>query len=147
MQFIETVAIIIAAAVLLLAAIYLRRHLLRRSGGTIDMSVRLHTSGRGWGWAFGIGRFTGDELQWFRIFSLWPGPKRSYSRPAMEVVRRRSPTGPETLALPPGAIILTCTHRGTRVEVAMADAALTGFLSWLEAAAPGAPFISDRAAS
>ncbi|GAA1659973.1 DUF2550 domain-containing protein [Fodinicola feengrottensis] len=147
MQFIEVAALVVIAAVALLAAIYTRRHLLRRSGGTVEMSVRLTTRGRGWGWAFGVGRFSGDELQWFRIFSLWPRPKRLFLRPSMEILRRRSPSGPETLALPPGAIVLVCSDRGSRIEVALADGALTGFLSWLEAAAPGAPFLSDRAAS
>jgi len=77
MQFIEIAALVILAAVALLAAIYVRRHLLRRSGGTIEMSVRLTTRGRGWGWAFGVARFSGVELQWFRFFSLW---RREISR-------------------------------------------------------------------
>nr|WP_279579602.1 hypothetical protein [Fodinicola feengrottensis] len=44
MQFIEVAALVVIAAVALLAAIYTRRHLLRRSGGTVEMSVRLTTT-------------------------------------------------------------------------------------------------------
>jgi hypothetical protein len=33
--------------------------------------------------------------------------------------------------------VLGCLHRGTRLELAMSEDALTGFLAWLEAAPPG----------
>ena len=50
---------------------------------------------------------------------------------------RRVPDGEEELALLSDAVILTCLHRGTRLELAMSEDALTGFLAWLEAAPPG----------
>lgn len=50
---------------------------------------------------------------------------------------RRAAEGEEELALLSDAIILTCLHRGTRLELAMSEDALTGFLAWLEAAPPG----------
>jgi hypothetical protein len=33
--------------------------------------------------------------------------------------------------------VLVCEHKGLRLELAMSDDALTGFLAWLEAAPPG----------
>ncbi len=49
---------------------------------------------------------------------------------------RRAPEGEEELALLSDAVILVCLHRGTRLELAMSEDALTGFLAWLEAARP-----------
>jgi hypothetical protein len=47
------------------------------------------------------------------------------------------PEGEEELALLSDHVILACLHRGTRLELAMSEDALTGFLAWLEAAPPG----------
>jgi hypothetical protein len=58
-------------------------------------------------------------------------------RSAIEVLHRRLPEGQEELALLSDAVVLVCEHRGVRLELAMSDDALTGFLAWLEAAPPG----------
>ncbi|BFO15324.1 hypothetical protein SHKM778_17120 [Streptomyces sp. KM77-8] len=58
-------------------------------------------------------------------------------RSAIEVAGRRLPEGEEELALLSDSVILVCLHRGTRLELAMSEDALTGFLAWLEAAPPG----------
>ncbi|WP_044471397.1 DUF2550 family protein, partial [Streptomyces turgidiscabies] len=58
-------------------------------------------------------------------------------RSSIEVAGRRAPDGEEELALLSDAVVLACLHRGTRLELAMSDDALTGFLAWLEAAPPG----------
>lgn len=58
-------------------------------------------------------------------------------RSSIEVLARRAPEGEEELALLSDAIVLGCSHRGTRLELAMSEDALTGFLAWLEAAPPG----------
>lgn len=68
---------------------------------------------------------------------LRPRPRRVLERSAIEVAGRRAPEGEEELALLSDAIILACLHRGTRLELAMSEDALTGFLAWLEAAPPG----------
>jgi len=119
----------------------LRRRLIQRSGGTFDCSLRWDvpdksdTSGKGWG--YGIARYNGDRIEWFRVFSYAPRPRRTLERSAIEVAGRRAPEGEEELALLSDAIILACQHRGTRLELAMSEDALTGFLAWLEAAPPG----------
>ncbi|MFG2649330.1 DUF2550 domain-containing protein [Streptomyces sp. NPDC048436] len=119
----------------------LRRRLIQRSGGTFDCSLRWDapekgdTSGKGWG--YGVARYNGDRIEWYRVFSYAPRPRRTLERSAIEVVDRRAPDGEEELALLSDAIVLGCVHRGVRLELAMGEDALTGFLAWLEAAPPG----------
>ena len=40
--------------------------------------VRPARAGRGW--LLGLGRYSGETLEWFRIFSLSPRPKRAWER-------------------------------------------------------------------
>ncbi|WP_443089451.1 DUF2550 domain-containing protein [Yinghuangia sp. ASG 101] len=91
----------------------------------------------GKGWVFGIARYSGDRIQWFRVFSYAPRPRRVLNRHDIEVVERRLPVGHEELALLAGAVVLVCRHDGEPLELAMSEDALTGFLAWLEAAPPG----------
>jgi hypothetical protein len=141
---------VVALVLLGLFVFGLRRRLIQRSGGTFDCSLRwnarasadaesglpdLEPSGKGW--VYGVARYSGDRVEWFRVFSYAPRPRRALERSAIEVLSRRSPQGEEELALLSDAIILCCLHRGTRLELAMSEDALTGFLAWLEAAPPG----------
>jgi hypothetical protein len=136
---------IIVAGLLGLFVFGLRRRLIQRPGGTFDCSLRLAppegadplaTTG-GKGWVYGVARYSGDRVEWFRVFSYAPRPRRVLDRPAIEVLGRRAPQGSEELALLSDAVVLACSHRGTRLELALSDDALTGFLAWLEAAPPG----------
>lgn len=128
-------------AVLVLIALYVRRSLLQRDGG-FDMCVR-GTSHEGWagGWAFGIGRYRGESLEWFRTFSFTTWPKRSFRRDGMTVENRREPDAEESYELPAGHVVMVCGVEGVPVEVSMTEAAATAFLSWLEAAPPGGQFV------
>lgn len=156
-----------AALLLALAGLFafgLRRRLLQRSGGTFDCNLRWNAPGPpagaagdsksdgedrasaaesrdaargGKGWAYGVARYNGDEIEWFRVFSYAPRPRRVLERSRIEVLQRRDPEGEEELALLSDAVILACALHGTRVELAMSEDALTGFLAWLEAAPPG----------
>src|SRR5690606_8112799 len=92
----------------------------------------------GRGWAPGLGRFDGDVLRWYRIFSLSIRPKYVLHRSQLEVQSRRAPDEMELLALPENAIVLRCAYRDGHLDIAMRQGALNGFLSWLEAAPPGA---------
>jgi hypothetical protein len=119
----------------------LRRRLIQRSGGTFDCSLRWNAPARGdtsgKGWIYGVARYNGDRVAWFRVFSYSPRPRRLLERAEIEVTDRRLPEGEEELALLSDAVVLGCLHRGTRLELAMSEDALTGFLAWLEAAPPG----------
>lgn len=139
-------ALLVCGLVVVLVAVGLfvfglRRRLIQRSGGTFDCSVRWDlpekpdTSGKGW--VYGVARYSGDRIMWFRVFSYAPRPRRILERQAIEVLSRRTPEGEEELALLSDAIVLGCSHQGVRLELAMSEDALTGFLAWLEAAPPG----------
>jgi hypothetical protein len=132
-----------ALVVLTLAAVAVlavRRRVITRRGGTFDCSLRLRPSDSGKGWALGIGRYSGDSLEWYRVFSYATRPRHVMARRELEIVDRRVPEGAEAFALLSGAVIVRCrdgSDAGAIVEFAMGDDALTGFLSWLEAAPPG----------
>ncbi|MFC8273083.1 DUF2550 domain-containing protein [Streptomyces sp. NPDC057271] len=142
--------LVVALVVIGLFVFGLRRRLIQRAGGTFDCSLRWDipeeqdlppgsTGGTptGKGWVYGVARYSGDEIAWFRVFSYAPRPRRVLERSAIEVLERRMPEGEEELALLSDAVIQGCMHRGTRLELAMSEDALTGFLAWLEAAPPG----------
>jgi hypothetical protein len=129
--------------VLALFVFGLRRRLIQRSGGTFDCSLRwdvpVEETGEsgGKGWVYGVARYNGDQVDWFRVFSYAPRPRRTLERSGIDVRARRLPSGEEELALLSDQVVLGCSLYGTAVELAMSDDALTGFLAWLEAAPPG----------
>ncbi|MFT4011465.1 MAG: DUF2550 domain-containing protein [Nocardioidaceae bacterium] len=135
----------VAAALLLLVLLYavwliVRRRLISRHGGTFEFSVRVRPpseGGAGRGWVLGVGRYSGDVLEWFRIFSVVPRPAMTWQRATLAFDGRRDPEGAETYSLYQGHVIALCHTAAGPVEVAMDPAALTGFLAWLEAAPPG----------
>ncbi|MER6500720.1 DUF2550 domain-containing protein [Streptomyces sp. NPDC001455] len=133
--------VVVALVLLGLFVFGLRRRLIQRSGGTFDCSLRWNVPEEpdlsGKGWVYGVARYSGDQVDWFRVFSYALRPRRILERSAIEVIARRMPEGEEELALLSDAVVLGCLHRGTRLELAMSEDALTGFLAWLEAAPPG----------
>ena len=134
-----TATTVVVLVLVVLGAGLLRRVLLHRRGGTVELSLRLKTPGHGRGWVNGVGRFAGDELQWYRVFSLSPRPRRCYSRRDLQVLTRREPSGREHRALLEGAVVMECASSSQgRVDLAMSRSAVTGFLAWLEAHPPGA---------
>jgi hypothetical protein len=142
MEILEVFGLVILLVLVGLAAVYFRRQFISRRGGTIDMNLRLSTFVPGRGWSAGLGRFVGEQLRWYRMFSFGFRPRRILRRSGLRVSDRRIPEGPERLAMPDGWIIVRCIGRdgssSVEVELAMAESALTGFLSWIESAPPGA---------
>ncbi|MGI5523541.1 DUF2550 domain-containing protein [Micromonospora sp. CA-259024] len=145
MEIVEGFGIGVVVILGALLTLFVRRALVTRSGGIIRLSVRVSTMLDGRGWSPGFGRFAGDELRWYRMFSFAIRPKRVLSRKGLAVERRRLPEGQERLSMPADWVILRCTSHHAPVEIAMARSTVTGFLSWLEAAPPGA--VSPRMAS
>jgi hypothetical protein len=137
MRIFEGVAIVVVGLVSVLGLLFLRRTVIAGRGGTIELSVRLSTRVPGRGWASGLGRFVGDDLRWYRMFSFATGPRRVFSRHGLAVEGRRPPEGAERLALPGDWVIVRCTSRDGSVEIAMVQSTLAGFLSWIEAVPPG----------
>ncbi len=137
MRILEGIGIGVFALLLALALLFLRRGIIARGAGTIELSWRLTTMVSGRGWSPGIGRFVGDELRWYRMFSYSVRPRRVLSRRTLVVDSRRAPDGPERLALAPDWIVVRCVSDRALIDIAMAESTVTGFLSWIEAVPPG----------
>jgi hypothetical protein len=135
---VEALGVLALLIALPLFALAVRRRLLQRRGGTVDLSLRLKSGRHGRGWVLGVGRFEGDALEWYRVFSLAPRPRRTLTRRDLTVLAQREPRGPERLALLAGAVVMECRNSKGTVELAMEPSAVTGFLAWLEATPPGA---------
>jgi hypothetical protein len=91
----------------------------------------------GRGWLLGLGRYSGEELEWFRIFTLAPRPKRSWHRATLSYDGARDPVGLERTVLYPDHVVVDCKGPQGDVELAMSRDSLTGFQAWLEARPPG----------
>ena len=145
MRIIEGIGIGVFLLLCALGVLFTRREIIARGRGTIELNVRLSSRLPGRGWSPGIARFVADELRWYRVFSLAPRPRRTLSRRALAIDGRRQPTPTERLAMPADWIILRCMSQRESVEIAMAETTLAGFLSWIEAAPPGAVSIGFAA--
>ena len=92
-----------AGVVLLLVVLYgiclvVRRRVLSRNGGTFELSVLIRVragSPAGRGWVLGLGRYDGEALDWFRIFSPSPRPRRRWARGDLTILSHREPTDAE----------------------------------------------------
>jgi hypothetical protein len=120
------------------ACLMVRRRVIARHGGTFELSHRVRATRPGRGWLLGVGRYSGSTLEWFRVFSLSPLPKRTWERTALVYAASRVPQGAEELALYPDHLVVECrTPDGALVELAMAPQSLIGFQAWLESRNPG----------
>ena len=115
----------------------LRRRVLSRHGGTFELSHRTASATPGSGWVLGIGRYSGDNLEWFRIFSLSPWPKHVWGRSRMSYDGRRDADEGERHVLYPGHVVIACTTPDGAVELALSAQSLTGFQAWPESHTPG----------
>jgi hypothetical protein len=143
-RILEAVGICVVVLFVLLVAVFVRNRLLMIGGGTIRLQVRVNTMVPGRGWSAGIGRFAGDELRFYRMFSFGIRPTRVLDRRSLNVNDRRLPEGPERLNMPGTWIVLHCSSGRAVVDIAMAESTFTGFISWLEAGLPGQPRGSVR---
>lgn len=118
-----------------------RRRWLARQGGLFDCSVRLSGKSPGSGWALGVARYSGDNLEWFRVFSIALRPRLIFPRSQARAGAQRDPDPIESVLLYDEQRILTLELAdGRSWELAMSTASLTGLLSWLESAPPGARY-------
>lgn len=133
----DALGVVLLLVLLYGIALVIRRRGLARSSGTFELSFRARSDKAGRGWLLGVGRYSGDRLDWFRIFSLSPRPKRSWHRADLQYTGRRDPAGVEELSLYTDHVVVTCQTPAGELELAMAPASLMGFQSWLEAMPPG----------
>ncbi len=139
----------VAGALLVLAVLYavalvLRRRFIARSGGNFELSHRVRNQRHGRCWLLVVGRYSEERLEWFRIFSLSPRPKRSWVRDELTYVGRREPEGAEQVSLFPDHVVISCRSAHGDIELAMSPGTLTGFQAWLEARPPGAEMPGSR---
>ena len=146
-----TDAVWLFAAVLVLvflaaAVLASRRYLLERSGGTVECALRQRADGGAW--RLGVLSYQNDALYWYGALGVLLRPEHSYSRRALSVVSRRPALPSEAVVLGADRIVVELAagaagsasaagEGAERVELAMTDQALTGFLAWIEAAPPG----------
>ena len=130
-------AAFLVLAVLAAVLIAARRFLLERGGGTVECGLR---KGNG-PWRLGVASYQREELCWFGALGLTMRPDEVFPRRDLIVVSRRLPTDAEAASLGPGMIVVECKLGEDSgqpiVELALGESALTGLLSWLEAAPPG----------
>jgi Protein of unknown function (DUF2550) len=121
--------------VLAAAGLAARRLLLDRGGGTVECGLRRP----GGTWRLGVAAYSADELRWYDAVGVLLSPEEVLERRTLSVESRREAYPAETALLGPGMIVLTCRTGEVpeTVDLAMREAALTGFLAWLEAAPPG----------
>lgn len=135
MHAIDIVVVCVAAVALVwFAAILGRQRYMLRAPGTIPLAVRA----RGNRWQYGVARFVGGELRWYRSLGVGTRPSRVLLRARIRVVGHRSPEPDELSSLPPTAVIVTCRDGDADSDtvLALGEGAYTGFVSWLEASAP-----------
>lgn len=138
-RLLDVLATLVGLSLLALVLLVLRRRVITRSGGTFDCSLRLRPGAHGKGWVLGIGRYSGERLEWYRVFSYAMRPRRVMSRRDLQVADHRPPQGAEAFSLLSGAVVVRCRDREGPIELAMASDTLTGFLAWVESSPPGIP--------
>lgn len=136
-QVLDTIGLLLLLVLAYAIALIVRRRMICRNGGTFELSYRRRSGKPGRGWVLGIGRYTGQRLEWFRIFSLSPRPTLEWSRAELNYSGRREPQGHEVNTLYAGHVVVTCRSSSGTVELGMSPSSLTGFQAWLEAGPPG----------
>ena len=133
----DVIGVLIALVLLSGVALVVRRRVIARDGGTFELSYRVRSGRPGRGWVLGVGRYHGEQLQWFRFFSLSPRPRRVWMREDVQFEARREPEGAEEISHYAGHVVVDCSTREGDVELAMSESSLTGLQSWLESGPPG----------
>jgi Protein of unknown function (DUF2550) len=128
-------AVFLVIVLLAAAGLAVRRMLLDRGGGTVECGLRRP----GGTWRLGVAAYGAQELRWYDGFGVRLSADEALARRSLTVLSRRQADAMETARLGPGMIVITC-HTGEdaqTIDLAMGEAALTGFLAWLESAPPG----------
>lgn len=137
-EFTGVVVAIVALVLLPIVWLITRRRWLARRGALFDCSVRLRTTTPGTGWVLGVARYRDDRLEWFPSFSLSLRPRLVFERPLTRTRGQRQPDQYESLLLMDDQRVIRLQRaEADSWELSMAHEALTGLLSWLEAAPPG----------
>ncbi|WP_052460163.1 DUF2550 domain-containing protein [Tessaracoccus massiliensis] len=146
-EIIVTALIVIAFVLLPFILLYLRRRWLTGQGGLFDCAYRISEVTPGSGWVLGMARFRGENLEWFRSFSLSLRPKKVFPRVGTTYVHQRQPAGLEAIALFEDSMIVTLRDRasGATSSLSMDRDQVLALMSWLESAPPGSHYFPSSA--
>lgn len=132
----HTIDIVLACAavlvVLIFAAVLARQRFMLHVAGAVPMAIQV----RGHRWVYGVGRYAGDDLRWYRALGLGTRPTIVLHRTQLSVTSHRRPEADELASLPASAYIVVCAYGSGAATLGLSDGAFTGFVSWLEASAP-----------
>ena len=135
MHTVDVIAVFTAVVLAVLgAAVIARQRYMLRLPGAIALAMQLPS--RGTRWLYGMGRYVGGELRWYRALGVGTRPTLVVRRGEVEVITRRSPMPSERTSVPATAIILECRSPGGPFSMAFTEGTYTGFVSWLESSAP-----------
>ncbi|RRD47893.1 DUF2550 domain-containing protein [Tessaracoccus sp. OH4464_COT-324] len=143
-------AVVIALVVLLFVAVpgglYFRRRWLSLSGGAFDCAVQLFGREEGMGWSLGAIRYRGEELQWFRTFSLAFRPRLRFRRGQTLYIRRSAPEGMDIAMLFENSMIVTIHDvvNDREYRLALDGGPAMALISWLESAPPASYILGER---
>ena len=128
--------VVLVIALACATGIAARRTLIERGGGTVECGLRRVGDRR---WRLGLAAYQPGELRWYPVFGFRLRPGEVFARHTLTVVSRRSADPVEETSIGPGAVVVECDigQAAARIELALSEDALTGFLAWLEAAPPG----------
>ena len=125
------VIILFGLIVLYVVVIFARKQQLLGRPGGIQLALRAGHDN----WRLGVGRYAGDNLLWYGAWRPSRRPNRALSRNALEITGQRGRRPAEAM-LPEGSVVVECRDGDESVSLCLSVAAVTGFLSWLEASAP-----------
>lgn len=136
----SVLAVLVALVAAAAACLVLRRRVISRHGGVVECGLR---PGSGARWRHGLAEYRSGQLHWHRSTSLRLRPAAAFDRAELVITGSRPARAFDAAMLGQGVLIVQCEVRPQQspsaddpriIELAMSEAALTGYLAWLEAA-------------
>ena len=131
--------VVVALIGLPVMLLYARRRWLAGQGGMFDCALRRGSRDPALRWYLGMGRYRGEELQWFRSFSLSLKPKLRLRRGLIHSSGLTEPSRADAFLLYEDSCILMVREpsTGRSFQFGVDRDVATALMSWMEAAPPG----------
>lgn len=120
--------------------LFARRRWLSAHGPVFDCSLRSADATPGFGWMLGVARYSGDDFEWYRVFSLSLRPWLLINRTRSQAGGLRVPDAHEATFMESDQRIVTLSGVDAGVSIALPPQEMTAFLGWMEAGLPGHGF-------
>lgn len=134
------VAVVLVALATPVVWLFARRRWLSSRGRVFDCALRPADAAPGTSWMLGVARYAGDQVQWYRVFSLSLRPWLVIDRGLSQPEATRKPEGTETTVLDADARVVSLTGDHAGVSLALPPHEMTAFLGWMEGGLPGQSF-------